>query len=216
MKKVLFYVVFAAVTFVVTLAILSQRLDTNYIIERDIEVKAPIAKIFAEIGDLKKWPDWSPWKKNDPSMQYSVKDDKGTAVGDSASWTSNKSGNGTMTITSSSMPNEFTYNTKIDKWSTMPVGEFHLIRMSDAVRVVWTMRGTRGFVDKIFWTLFKVDDAIKKDFDEGLLQLKVLTESQTTPEELAKEKAALLNPPTPPPPQAITAKPVKHKKKKKK
>ena len=47
MKKVLYYVVFAAVTFVVTLAILSQRLDTNYIIERDIQIKAPIAKVFA-------------------------------------------------------------------------------------------------------------------------------------------------------------------------
>jgi hypothetical protein len=178
MKKVLFYVLFAVVTFVVTLTLLSQRLDDNYMIERDVMIKAPIEKVYAEVGDLKKWPDWSPWKKHDPSIEYIFDGEKTTAIGDSGKWTSSKDGGGQVTITEASAPNVFSYKLKFDGWNDTPTGEFHLINMSDSVRVVWTMRGTRGFTDKIFWTLFKIEDTITGDFEEGLQLLKGSLESK--------------------------------------
>lgn len=178
MKKVLFYVLFAVVTFVVTLALLSQRLESTYMIERDILIKAPIDKVFAEVSDLKKWPNWSPWKKRDPSVEYVFDGDKTQSVGDKCSWKSAKSGSGTLTITESSPPNVFAYTLQFDDWSNVPTGEFHLIHMGDEVKVVWTMRGNRGFVDKIFWTLFKLEDSLKADFDEGLNLLKTSLEAK--------------------------------------
>jgi hypothetical protein len=176
MKKVLFYVLFAVVTFVVTLTLLSQRLDDNYMIERDVLIKAPIEKVYTEVGDLKKWPEWSPWKKHDPSIEYVFDGEKTTSVGDTVKWTSAKEGGGQVTITEASAPSTLSYKLKFDGWSDTPTGGFQLISMADGVRVVWTMRGTRGFTDKIFWTLFKIDESIKSDFEEGLQLLKASLE----------------------------------------
>lgn len=141
MKKVLFYIVFAAVTFVVTLALLSQRLEDTYMIERDIAITAPMDEVSTEINERFSW--------------------KGT-----------RSGSGKMIITEASVPNAFVYNLQLDGWAHAPTGEFHLIHMVDSVRVVWTIRGTRSFKDKIVWSLFGLNEDIKADLDESLDLLK--------------------------------------------
>ena len=61
--------------------------------------------MFAQVNDLQKWDDWSPWAKLDPNAKVTF---SGPQSGDGASfkWDGNdKVGAGTMTITESK-PNE--------------------------------------------------------------------------------------------------------------
>lgn len=178
MKKVLFYILFTVAVFLVTVVYMSQKLSDEYQIERDAMIKAPLEEVYAQIGDLKNWQNWSPWKKRDPAMELIFNGDKTKDVGDSYSWKSADSGNGTLTITEKSSPTLLAYKIQFEGWDGTPTGELQLVQMQESVRVVWTMRGHRGFVDKIFWTVMHIEDSIKKDFDDGLLFLKEMLEKK--------------------------------------
>lgn len=41
-------------------------------VERQIVINAPAAEVFALVGDLSAWPDWSPWAEADPAMEIKV------------------------------------------------------------------------------------------------------------------------------------------------
>ncbi len=178
MKKILFYIGLAVVTFVVTLTLLSQRLDSAYMIEKDILIEGSIDDVFKQVGDLKNWQNWSPWKKKDPSLEYTFEGEKSDSAGSVMKWKSASNGAGSVTLLQVSSPNVVSYKLQFDDWSNQPTGEISLIKMVDQVKVVWTMRGERGFVDKIFWTLFKAEAALNEDFELGLQLLKTNIETQ--------------------------------------
>src|SRR3954468_9285267 len=73
----------------------------DYRLTRSTVMAAPAARVFAQVNDLKKWDDWSPWAKLDPNAKVTF---SGPQAGPGATftWDSNdKVGAGTMTITES-------------------------------------------------------------------------------------------------------------------
>jgi len=70
----------------------------QYVVERAETIAAPAAEIYARIGNLEGWEDWSPWADLDPEMDTSYSGEQGT-VGSSYHWTGNrKVGEGRMTV----------------------------------------------------------------------------------------------------------------------
>ena len=67
-------------------------LPGDYMVTRTVEISATPDQIHEYVGDLKRWPEWSPWKKTDPTIEITL--------GASQSWT-DKSGGGSLTVTQS-------------------------------------------------------------------------------------------------------------------
>jgi len=72
-------------------------LPSNYMVTRTVEISATPDQIHEYVGDLKRWPEWSPWKKADPTIEFTL-GALTEGVGTSQSWT-DKSGGGSLTVT---------------------------------------------------------------------------------------------------------------------
>lgn len=96
--------------------------------EQSTDINAPKEVVFGIVNDLKTQEVWGPWKKQDPTIQNTYNEIP-TGVGQKASWTSEKSGNGSQTITESTPPTAVTYKIDFegegggDAWYTLTDGE---------------------------------------------------------------------------------------------
>ena len=149
-------------------------LSKDFQVERSIEIDAAPEVVFDQVNSLKKWSAWSPWVARDPSIQNTY---AGPEAGEGATvtWTSEKSGNGTQTITLSDRPNRI--ETALDfgdmgqpnaYWTFEPSG--------GGVEVTWGLKGTAagplgGYFAKM------MDGWVGADYEDGLGRLKAVVES---------------------------------------
>lgn len=113
-------------------------------LDRDVLLNAPPESIIPQLANLKLWPEWTVWnKESDPSLTFSY---TGPAEGAGArsSWSGNKSGAGSMTITESNPTNGIKYDL------TLLDGHFHAISSisleaeRDGTRLFWSIDGGLG------------------------------------------------------------------------
>ncbi len=170
---------FLGVLLVVVIVLVLGRAATMpevFSIEESISVAAPVDKVFPQIADLKNWEGWSPWKAKDPSIEntYSEVTD---SVGATQSWTSKDSGSGTLQLTGLE-PNEIVeYKLIFKEWESETDGFVKLEPETGATKITWVMKGQNTFADKVFWVVFRLESAIRKDFQFGLGQLKKISEN---------------------------------------
>ncbi|HTF90863.1 MAG TPA: SRPBCC family protein [Planctomycetota bacterium] len=91
-KKVLL----ALLALIVVLVLLGTFLSQHYEHSRSVVIQAPPEKIFPLIGDLKAWPAWEPFSKEEPEAKITL-GEKTTGVGASQSWIGKTSGHFTFT-----------------------------------------------------------------------------------------------------------------------
>src|SRR5262245_47981239 len=70
----------------------------TYRVERATVVNARPEIVFAQVGDLKAWKNWTAWHERDPAMKLSFSPQT-TGVGAWSAWESKTEGNGKMTLT---------------------------------------------------------------------------------------------------------------------
>ncbi len=63
--KILFIVIVVLVAAVIGVGM---TLDSKIEVERSITIKAKAIDIFPYVNDLEKWPEWSPWEEDDPTI----------------------------------------------------------------------------------------------------------------------------------------------------
>src|SRR3954471_8163608 len=93
-------IVVALIVLIVVLAGIGFMLPSAYKVERSVTIAAPAEVVFDQVNDLKKNEAWSPWMKNDPTLQISYTGPE-AGQGAASSWSSKKMGNGSQTITES-------------------------------------------------------------------------------------------------------------------
>ena len=82
----------------VALAVIGWLLPREITVERTISIDRPSGAIFPWIANLKTWPDWTIWNKNeDPSLAYTYSG-ADSGLGATMSWTAKKMGDGALTI----------------------------------------------------------------------------------------------------------------------
>ena len=59
------------------------------VVQRQAVINAPPEKVFAIVGDLRRFKEWSPWADLDPNLQYTFEGPE-TGVGQKMSWVSEK------------------------------------------------------------------------------------------------------------------------------
>ena len=93
--KWLFYLIAAIAIIIVGGSFL---LPAQAVVTRSIEIAAPPDKVFAIVGDLRRFNEFSPWADLDPDIKYTFEGPE-SGVGQKMNWTSDNAdvGNGSMT-----------------------------------------------------------------------------------------------------------------------
>ena len=150
----------------------------DYRVERSKIMAAPPDVIFAQINNLQKWNDWSPWAKMDPNAKNSF---SGPESGEGAvfGWSGNdKIGEGKMTITKSRPSEHVEYQLEFVKpMKDTGMSEFVLKPEGDRTKVTWAMFGTyQNFFQKAMCTMMNMDAMLGPQFEAGLTSLKNIVE----------------------------------------
>jgi hypothetical protein len=204
-KKILLGLLAVVVVVIAALAIVVALQPSEVHISRSMAMEAPPDKVFEQVNNLHKSPDWSPFIKLDPKIKYSY---EGPEAGEGAvyKWSGNDEvGEGSMTIIESK-PNELVRmklafvrpmeDTAEALFTFQPEGE--------KVNVTWSMNGTNGFIEKAFCMFVDMDKMIGDKFEEGLASMKEIVES--SPTESTPEKSLTAEPaPTEPDTEKLPA-----------
>src|SRR5262245_472991 len=149
----------------------------SFRVERSASIKAPPAKIFPLIGDLKAWAAWSPYEKKDPAMQRSygaVTAGKGATY----DWQGDRNvGQGHMEIVESTPPNRLLIKLDFIKpFQAHNNAEFTLQPKGDSTLVTWAIYGPSAYMTTVMGLFFSMDAMIGRDFEAGLADLKAAAE----------------------------------------
>ena len=150
-------------------------LPSSYTVERSVVIDAEPARVHALVDDLRRWPEWEPWRESDPSIVVTL----GTAtqgVGAHQSWTGSMGG-GELTFTASSPERGVEYDMSFDEGKWRSVAAVRYEPEGGGTRVVWTMSGDMGMnpLDRYFALL--MDAMTGPMFERGLEKLKAAAES---------------------------------------
>ncbi|RDV27467.1 polyketide cyclase [Alteromonas aestuariivivens] len=173
LKKLLY----GAVVLVVVVAMAGFMLPKEYTVERSIVIDAPPEEIYANVVDLRAWPQWGVWFKRDPEMKitYSGPD---RAIGMRTTWQSQTEGDGEMEITELHHNRQVVYSLYFPEFDMGSTGKFLLEPVSEGTRVTWSDQGSVGMnpVDRYF--VLMIDNLIGPDFETGLQNLKTVIENR--------------------------------------
>jgi uncharacterized protein YndB with AHSA1/START domain len=186
--KWLFYLIAAIALIIVGGSFL---LPAQAVVTRSIEIAAPPDKVFAIVGDLRRFQEFSPWADLDPNIQYTFEGPE-SGVGQRMNWTSeNKDvGSGSQTITKYEPSNFVEYQLDFGMRGK-PVASFDLVPSTAGTKATWGFKANLdGIPAKWFGLMF--DRWIGADYEKGLFKLKTLAEAPApapAPEPAAPEPA---------------------------
>ena len=149
-------------------------LSKDFRVERSIEIHAAPEAVFDEVNSLKNWGAWSPWLARDPTIQNTYTGPE-SGVGATVTWTSEKSGEGTQTITSSVRPSRI--ETQLDFGEMgQPKADWVFEPSGAGTQVTWGLSGTAdGALGGYFAAM--MDGMLGADYEDGLSRLKQVLES---------------------------------------
>jgi hypothetical protein len=145
-------------------------------IERSISIRATPERIVPLIDNMHNFGLWSPYEKMDPTMQRTF---SGAPSGKGAvyAWDGNsKIGQGRMEVIDS---NPSKVSIKLDFFKPFEAhntAEFMLAPGADGTVVTWAMVGPSPYFSKLMTTFFSMDRMVGGQFEEGLVNLKILAE----------------------------------------
>ena len=178
--KTILLLVLAAIALLLALLLLyaTTRPD-HFRVTRSAVIKAPAAKIFSLINDLRSFNNWNPYAKKGPSLKGSYSG-PASGVGAAYAWEGKKVGSGRMEITAADAPNKLTMRLDFLKpFKAQNTAEFILLPKGDKLTVVtWAMHGPSPYLSKVMGVVIDIDSMVGKDFEAGLANLKALTEGR--------------------------------------
>jgi carbon monoxide dehydrogenase subunit G len=175
MKKFLKFLVGLIAALVVLIVGGGYLLPGEAVVQRRITIEAPPEKVFAIVGNMKRFNEWSPWAELDPNTKYTFEGPE-TGVGQKMSWTSANPnvGSGSQTITAFE-ENKRTA-TELDLGGMGKAqASMELSPSGMGTAVTWGFRTTlNGLMERWFGLMF--DKWIGADYERGLTKLKAVAE----------------------------------------
>lgn len=153
-------------------------LPSNYEVSKSIVIDADRGDIHAIVGDLNRWPEWDPWKDDDPTIKVTL-GDKTTGVGASQTWTSDQ-GPGSITFTRSDEETGVDYEMIFGEEAAgmKSAGTISYAEAGDGkTRVTWRFSGKVGFNPIMRFFAWQMDEMVGPVFENGLKKLKTAAEA---------------------------------------
>lgn len=160
----------------------STRPDT-FRVERKTLISATPERVQAQISNFRHWRAWSPYEKKDPAMKRRYSGPE-SGVGAQYSWEGDGSvGSGSMEVIAATaqevrikldflVPFE-AHNTAIFSFKPQNNGT-----EAPVTEVTWAMEGPVPYFAKVIHLFFNMDKMVGSDFEAGLADLKIVTETQ--------------------------------------
>ena len=188
MKKLLIVMLVLLLVFVVV----GLLLPTEYAVAAETTIDAPPEEVHEYVGDLKRWPEWDPWRDMDPTIQTTY-GERTTGVGAHQSWTGDKGG-GELTLTKADPQQGIAYDMTfvMGDLSAPAKAAMRYEPVDGKTKVVWTIEGDvadmtapviGGYVNLM------MKSGIASSFHSGLEELKAKVEADEPVEGVAPEAA---------------------------
>ena len=162
-------------------------LPSGYSVERSILIDAPPETVHRLVGDLRQWPEWSPWVEADPTIKTTFGPTT-TGVGAHQTWTG-KDGTGELTFTKSDPRGGIEYDMVFDD-RFHASGALHYEATPDGTQVVWSMDGEMdNFIGRYMGLL--MNSLVGPNFESGLAKLKATSEALPAEEPPSEEGEAM-------------------------
>ena len=165
-----------AVVIVVVVVVVAR--PAEFHVARTARIAAPVAAVFAQVNDFRKWDAWNPWAKLDPAMKQGY---EGAPAGAGAvyTWTGNSQvGEGRMTLTESRPSDLIRIKMEFLKpFAGTSTAEFTFRPEGDQTVVTWSMEGRNNFMAKAIHLVMNMDKMIGGQFEKGLAQMKAVAEA---------------------------------------
>ena len=150
----------------------------SYHHERSTVVEAPAESLFPLIGELRSWPDWSPWIAMDPDMRITYGTTT-TGLGGNYHWVGETAGAGKIEITRFEPPTKVTFKMEFRGWEDSPsFASFTLSPEGSGTKVTWDFSGEfqGNPIKRYFGLLF--ENMVDENYEKGLANLKALAERE--------------------------------------
>jgi hypothetical protein len=151
--------------------------DDTFTVSRSVAILAAPDRVYQEIVDFHRWPQWSPWEDLDPDLKrtYSGPDAGPGAVYE---WAGNgKAGQGRMEIVDATAPSTVGIDLAFEKpFRSRQDIRFTIEPEGDGSRVTWMMTGKKTVMIKVMGVFRSMDKMIGPDFEKGLTRLKASAE----------------------------------------
>jgi hypothetical protein len=157
-------------------AIVGFTLPSTYTISRSIVIAAPSADVHAYLVDLNNWPTWTPWFKGDANLEVTI-GSIAQGVGAHQSWSGNSS-TGELTLTRCEPEWGIAFDMALDAGRRHTECTMRYTAVDGGTEVSWDMSGDNGMNIFARFASLALDPIIGPMFDEGLVRLKMVTESQ--------------------------------------
>lgn len=173
--KFLLYFVLGIAAFVVILGLFAKK---HYHIERSVEINAPLTEVHDFVRSFTNFNQWSPWQTLDPDMKTLISGPDGQ-VGANYAWQGNdKVGKGEQKITAIT-PDRIDMQVKFEEPFESESPVFLAFKENNGKTIVtWGMDMHPPFPLNGFMMFTDVDKAIGKDYENGLANLKRVSEEK--------------------------------------
>lgn len=150
----------------------------NFHVEATATIDRPAAVVFKQVNNFKNWSEWSPWEQADPEM-VSTYEGPVLGVGAAHVWTSETQGSGSQTITES-VPYEV-IKTNLDFMEQGKATSYFTFNEENSTTTVeWGMDTETSYpFERVLFFFLK--GMMEGMFEEGLANLKEVTESMPDP-----------------------------------
>jgi effector-binding domain-containing protein len=146
--------------------------------EESIVINKPASVIFKQVNSFKNWPAWSPWQVNDPA-QVNTYEGPEQGLDAKTTWTSEKNGNGSMTIIESVPYTKV--SSSLDFGMPGSTNLFTFKEEQGATKVTWSVNIPKLSYPVERFIGLMMPGMMKPFFVSGLEKLKEITESMPNP-----------------------------------
>ena len=176
----LVYILIAVAVLIVGLLGLILSRPNTFRVERSLRINAAPEKIFTLIENFHEWPKWSPYEKMDPAMKRTY-DGPDHGVGAIYAWDGNaQAGSGRMEILEAAPSSLVRIKLDFSKpFEAHNTAEFALRAEGSGAYVTWAMYGPQAFMNKAMSLVMSMDKLVGGQFEEGLANLKRVSETGT-------------------------------------
>ena len=149
----------------------------EFVIAREISIKATPEAIFPHINNSKKMNDWMPWKDSDPTAQMEPFGPE-EGVGSGSKWDSpGQMGTGQAVVIESVanqvVKTQLTYTKPMEM---SQLAEVLLTPNGEMTTVRWSVTGKNSFMGRLMCVFMNMDKMVGKEFEKGLSNLKRIVE----------------------------------------
>lgn len=151
--KILKYLFFLLLIFIIGASIYIATKDGDFQIEQQQMLAAPQEVVFNEVNDFTTWNAWEPWSRETDDMIINY-GEKTKGEGASYSWKSEKMGEGEITTTKAnpytSIEQKISFVTPFGESTSDVYWQFE--EQGDSTLVTWGMKGEQSFMEKAAFT----------------------------------------------------------------